>query len=88
LGTEIWIGLALAALAMVGAYLWYSRPEARRARRIRALEERYLRRSSLPHALALEALDRHLSSLQRRHPDRSHVWYLERVLSDLERDRR
>jgi hypothetical protein len=85
---QIWLGLALAALALIAAYLWYSRPSARRARRTRRLEQRYLRRSSLPHALALQALDRHIDGLQERYPDRSYDWYLDRVLADLERDRR
>ncbi|HEX8433501.1 hypothetical protein [Archangium sp.] len=52
------------------------------------LRNQYLRNVRQPRPEAEQSLARHLARLQERYPGKSEVWYLRRVLADLERDRR
>ncbi|QRK09560.1 hypothetical protein JQX13_05330 [Archangium violaceum] len=52
------------------------------------LREQYFRSVPPPRAQAEESLARHLARLQERYPGKTEVWYLRRVLADLQRDRR
>ena len=42
----------------------------------------------LPPKLADETIEIHIKRLKEGHPNRSEKWYLEKILYDLERDRR
>ena len=53
-----------------------------------ALWQECRRQLRLPPKLADETIERHIESLKERHPNRSEKWYLEKILYDLERDRR
>ena len=46
------------------------------------------RQLRLPPKLADETIKRHIKRLEERHPNRSEEWYLEKIIYDLERDRR
>ncbi len=56
--------------------------EAQRLRRA------WFRNTPLPRTQAEESLARHLMALKERFPGREEAWYLKKVLSDLQRDRR
>jgi hypothetical protein len=56
--------------------------EAQRLRRA------WFRNTPLPRAQAEESLARHLMALKERFPGREEAWYLKKILSDLQRDRR
>ncbi|SET77307.1 hypothetical protein [Stigmatella erecta] len=56
--------------------------EAQRLRRA------WFRNTPLPRVQAEESLARHLMALKERFPHRTEAWYLKKVLSDLQRDRR
>jgi hypothetical protein len=52
------------------------------------LRRAWFRNTPLPRSQAQEALARHLMALKERFPNRSEAWYLRKILSDLQRDRR
>ncbi|MBN1205446.1 MAG: hypothetical protein JXB05_11035 [Myxococcaceae bacterium] len=56
--------------------------EAQRLRRA------WFRNTPLPRPQAEESLARHLLALKERFPGRTEAWYLKKILSDLQRDRR
>jgi hypothetical protein len=56
--------------------------EAQRLRRA------WFRNTPLPRTQAEESLARHLMALKERFPGREEAWYLKKILSDLQRDRR
>lgn len=53
-----------------------------------ALWQECRRQLRLPTQLANETIERHINRLKERHPNRSEEWYLEKIIYDLERDRR
>jgi hypothetical protein len=53
-----------------------------------ALWQECRRQLRLPTKLADETIERHIKRLKERHPNRSEKWYLEKIIYDLERDRR
>jgi hypothetical protein len=75
--------IILAVAACAGLLLWSLRGDEPSR-----LRQEYFHSVPLPRAQAEEALARHLAGLQQRYPGRSEIWYLRRILSDLERDRR
>ena len=46
------------------------------------------RQLRLPPKIGDDTIRRHIKRLKERHPNRSEEWYLEKILYDLERDRR
>ena len=54
----------------------------------RALRQEVRRKLRLPTEIADETIERHIKRLEERHPNRSEEWYLEKIIYDLERDRR
>jgi hypothetical protein len=76
--------MVLVGLAVLLGVVWLAiqGTEAQRLRRA------WFRNTPLPRAQAEESLARHLKALKERFPNRSEAWYLRKVLSDLERDRR
>ncbi|WNG40205.1 hypothetical protein F0U61_45870 [Archangium violaceum] len=56
--------------------------------KVSRLREQYFRSVPPPRAQAEASLARHLARLQERYPGKTEVWYLRRVLADLQRDRR
>ncbi len=54
----------------------------------RALWKECRRQLRLPPKIADETIERHIKHLKKRHPNRSKEWYLEKIIYDLERDRR
>lgn len=75
--------LVVGALLALGVLYWLlSGSEPSR------LRDQYFRSVQLPRAQAEESLARHVARLQEKHPGKSEVWYLRRVLADLQRDRR
>lgn len=54
--------------------------------RARALRKEYGRKARLPLGQEDEYIDSYISRLEEKYPGRSEVWYLEKMLFDLERD--
>jgi hypothetical protein len=75
------IGVVVVAVAVPALFLLRG-TEAQRLRRA------WFRSTPLPKPQAEESLARHLMALKERFPNRTEVWYLKKILSDLERDRR
>jgi len=75
------IGVVVVAVA-VAALLLLRGTEAQRLRRA------WFRNTPLPRPQAEESLARHLMALKERFPNRTEAWYLKKILSDLQRDRR
>ncbi len=75
--------VVLGAVVLLGLILWVVG-----GNEVSRLRNRYLRSVQLPRAQAEQSLARHLARLQERYPGKTEVWYLRRVLADLERDRR
>jgi hypothetical protein len=75
------IGVVVVAVAVPALFLLRG-TEAQRLRKV------WFRSTPLPKPQAEESLTRHLMALKERFPNRTEVWYLKKILSDLERDRR
>jgi FtsZ-interacting cell division protein ZipA len=79
-------GTALIILGLIGLVavigLALRGTEAQRLRRA------WFRNTPLPRMQAEESLARHLMALKERFPGREEAWYLKKILSDLQRDRR
>jgi len=54
----------------------------------RALWQECRQKLRLPLKLADETIVRHIISLKKSHPNHSEEWYLEKIIYDLDRDRR
>jgi hypothetical protein len=54
----------------------------------RALRQEYRRKLRLPSKIADETIERHIKSLKESHPNHTEEWYLEKIIYDLDRDRR
>jgi hypothetical protein len=75
------VGVVVVVVAVPALFLLRG-TEAKRLRRA------WFRNTPLPRPQAEESLARHLMALKERFPNRTEVWYLKKILSDLERDRR
>jgi hypothetical protein len=53
-----------------------------------ALWQECRRKLRLPDKIADETIERHIKRLKEKHPNRSEEWCLEKILYDLDRDRR
>ncbi|NLB34282.1 MAG: hypothetical protein GX817_00430 [Elusimicrobia bacterium] len=51
------------------------------------LKDRYIEASGLPSDIALEALQRRVEALEDKYPMRKDIWYIEKALFEIERDR-
>lgn len=82
---EYWFLIGIILIVIIGLffYLWGRKP-----RRITELKKKYYKLSNMPPHIAEDTLNRQIESLKKKHPDRPLEWYLEKVIFDLERDRR
>ncbi len=80
----------LIILAIVGALiiLYFYGVKSSKGRKERALWQECRRKLRLPDKVADETIKRYIKSLQKSHPHHSEEWYLEKIIYDLERDRR
>ncbi|MDD3656939.1 MAG: hypothetical protein PHI72_09315 [Atribacterota bacterium] len=74
-------------LLIVVIYL-FIRKGGKEGRKKKALRERYYKLLRLPPELAAETMERQMRNLKEKHPHKSEEWYLEKIIYDLERDRR
>lgn len=85
-GQEVDVGTVLIVVGLVVLAvilgLVFRGTEAQRLRRA------WFRNTPLPRPQAEESLARHLMALKERFPGRTEAWYLKKILSDLQRDRR
>lgn len=77
-------GLIPVAVIVVAVAVWI----ALRNTETQRLRRAWFRNTPLPRAQAEESLARHLMALKERFPNRTEAWYLKKILSDLQRDRR
>ena len=54
----------------------------------RALWQECRQKLRLPLKVADETIERHIKSLKKSHPNHPEEWYLEKIIYDLDRDRR
>jgi uncharacterized protein HemX len=81
------IYLVIIVIIAIGAVL-VSFLRSRAADNTVVLKQRYQQLVFLPGQQADDALRRQLKEVMKRHPGRSEQWYLEKIIYDLERDRR
>jgi len=80
-------------LIIIGAVLllaWYlgRRKRGNKTGKVNLLRKEYGRKAGLPTSSADKYIDEYIRRLKEKHPGRSEEWYLEKMLFDLERDRR
>ncbi len=73
-------------LAIIAALVYWFRKKPSSG--VSQLHSECRRQLKMPPAEADEVIERYISRLQERHPGKSREWYLEKILYDLERDRR
>ncbi len=76
--------LLSAVVAGVVLFILYTRKE----RGAGPLRGKCLREFKMPRREAEKSLERHIEALRKKFPGRKEEWYLEKILYDLERDRR
>ncbi len=81
--------LVILLLGAIG-YLWWKRQRSggTGTSRAAALRREYRRKANLPAETAEDHINRYIERLQERNPGHDEEWYLEKMLYDLERDRR
>ncbi len=75
-------------IAVILIALYYFQKYKGKKPKTNNLRKEYSRRAGIPPATADEQIDAYILRLQQKHPGRSEEWYLEKMLFDLERDRR
>jgi hypothetical protein len=75
------------AIALIILYS-YRRRSPKGIGKQRALWQECRQKLRLPLKLADETIVRHIISLKKSHPNHSEEWYLEKIIYDLDRDRR
>ena len=83
---DLWL-IILVIIIFIIIYFYVTK-KGRRPGRKRALWQECRRLLRLPPKIADETIERHIKRLKKRHPNRSEEWYLEKIIYDLERDRR
>lgn len=54
----------------------------------RGLREKYRKMLRMPHGMAEQVIEDQIARLREQYPGQSEEWYLEKLIYDLERDRR
>jgi len=81
--------LIILAVAVVLYILYFYRIRSRKGvGKQRALWQECRRKLRLPLKIADETIERHIKSLKKSHPNHTEEWYLEKIIYDLDRDRR
>jgi len=75
------------AIAMIIIY-FYRRRSRKRNGKLHILWQGCRRKLRLPPKLADETIERYIESLKESHPNHTEEWYLEKIIYDLDRDRR
>ena len=75
------------AVALIILYS-YRRRSRKGVGKQRALWQECRQKLRLPLKIADETIGRHIMSLKKSHPNHSEEWYLEKIIYDLDRDRR
>lgn len=82
------MGIAVLVVILVAALLYFLWKHNRRGMgKINTLRRDARRLLSTAHDDADEIINRQISVLEKRYPDRTEEWYLEKIIYDLERDR-
>ena len=77
------------AVALIILYFYRIRSLKGGGKRVkRALWQECRRKLRLPPKVADETIERYIKSLGKSHPDHPEEWYLEKIIYDLDRDRR
>jgi len=81
--------LIILAVAVVLIILYFYQIRSRKGEeKQRALWQECRRKLRLPLKLADETIERYIESLKESHPNHTEEWYLEKIIYDLDRDRR
>ena len=81
--------LIILAIAVALIILYFYRIRGRKGvGKQRALWQECRRKLRLPLKVADETIERHIKSLKKSHPNHPEEWYLEKIIYDLDRDRR
>ena len=78
-----WVVIVIVVL--IGGWTVYA-PALKARAREQQLRRQYLRQLRVPEREGQEIVNRQLERLQQRHPGQTTVWYLEKMLYELERD--
>jgi len=81
--------LIVLIVAVVLIFLYFYRLKGHKgAGKQRALRQECRRKLRLPPKMADETIERYIKSLKESHPNHTEEWYLEKIIYDLDRDRR
>ncbi|MFW6129758.1 MAG: hypothetical protein ACOC56_01165 [Atribacterota bacterium] len=72
-------------MVIFGIIIYFTREDQRN---IKKLKKKYYNISGLPPHIAEETLQRHIERLKEKYPDKSLEWYLDKIIFDLEKDKR
>jgi len=84
---QILIILVVAVVLLILYFYWISSPKGRRKAKL-ALWQECRQKLRLPTKVADETIERYINGLKKNHPNHPEEWYLEKIIYDLNRDRR
>jgi hypothetical protein len=79
--------IALIILAVL-FFFWQKKRSNGGRHDLKALRREYSRKARLPLGREDEYIDSYILRMQEKYPARSEIWYLEKMLFDLDRDKR
>jgi hypothetical protein len=80
--------LAVAVALIILYFYWISSPKEGRKGKQRALWQECRQKLRFPPKVADETIERYIKILKKSHPNHPEEWYLEKIIYDLDRDRR
>ena len=81
--------LIMIAVIVILVILYFYLQRNRKGRgKLHALRQECYRKLHLPPKMADETIHRYIDSLKESHPNHTEEWYLEKIIYDLDRDRR
>lgn len=80
--------IIIAIIVILIIFYFYLTRSRKGGGRLQALRQECRRKLHLPPKMADETIQRYIDSLKKSHPNHTEKWYLEKIIYDLDRDRR
>jgi len=80
--------IMIAVIVILIILYFYLKRNRKGGGKLHTLRQECRRKLHLPPKIADETIQRYIDSLKKNHPNHTKEWYLEKIIYDLDRDRR
>ena len=80
--------IIMAVIVILMILYFYLKRNRKGGGKLHTLRQECRRKLHLPPKIADETIQRYIDSLKKSHPNHTEEWYLEKIIYDLDRDRR